>query len=216
MTPFYCGPAAISSVLSGLGIGDYSLTYLATLMNTNSQIGTNPQDMVSAVNGLGGHAVSQQNMTLSEVQQDISIGHPVILLVKSGSESHWIVADGYNAQFFKLMDPWYKHSVDNTYKQLESRWVGTTDQTYVHLGIDVWNNNTAVRLARQLGRSPLSMAHNAIHKGNAGAKSLASGWGAWSSVTPHFVITGARSSPSHNVSGKENSGVGSPSHHGKV
>jgi predicted double-glycine peptidase len=78
-TEFSCGPAAVRSVLNYWG-RDVDEAKLMQLMGTNSEVGTHPENIVRGVRSLGLQAEMKMNVTVDELQEFTSSGHPVITL----------------------------------------------------------------------------------------------------------------------------------------
>jgi predicted double-glycine peptidase len=121
-TEFSCGPAAVQAVLRHWG-HDVAEQTLMDLMETNSEVGTHPENIVRGVRSLGLQAELKQNVTLDELQHFTSSGNPVIALGqvwRSGGQGsptsvaddwesgHYIVVLGVDKDNVYFQDPYLR------------------------------------------------------------------------------------------------------------
>ena len=121
MTEYSCGASALQSVLNYWG-SDVDEETLMTLLDTNDEVGTYPENLVSGARTLGFDADFKENATLDELQQYTSDGHPVIALAqlwrseKDTPESaadewdcgHYIVILSVDADYVYFQDPFIR------------------------------------------------------------------------------------------------------------
>lgn len=138
---YYCGPAAVQTVLATIGISAPSQQTLDEKMGTNTVYGTHPRDIEKGLNPYipdtdwqyhDHYSPSDYAQVGDEIVTSLSRGKPVILLVKpkdlpwSSSASdvyrHYIVVHGFGGvvgegrfrvETFKVADPWSatEHSI---------------------------------------------------------------------------------------------------------
>jgi predicted double-glycine peptidase len=81
MTEYSCGASALQSVLSYWG-REVDEQALMELIGTNAEVGTFPEDLVRGARSLGFHAEAKEGLTLEDVRQSTTLGHPVIALAQ--------------------------------------------------------------------------------------------------------------------------------------
>ena len=121
MTEFSCGASALQSVLNYWG-SDVDEEALMAILGTNDEVGTYPENLVSGARTLGFDAEFRENVTLDELQQYTSGGHPVIALGQlwrsekdtpaSASDEwdcgHYIVILSVDADYVYFQDPFIR------------------------------------------------------------------------------------------------------------
>ncbi|HEY6630541.1 MAG TPA: cysteine peptidase family C39 domain-containing protein [Rhizobiaceae bacterium] len=121
MTEYSCGASALQSVLSYWG-RDVDEETLMTLLDTNDEVGTYPENLVSGARALGFDAEFRENVTLDELQRCTSQGHPVIVLAQlwrsekdtpaSAADEwdcgHYIVVLAVDADYVYFQDPFIR------------------------------------------------------------------------------------------------------------
>jgi predicted double-glycine peptidase len=121
MTEYSCGASALQSVLNYWG-SDVDEEKLMTLLDTNDEVGTYPENLVSGARTLGFDADFKENATLDELQQYTSGGHPVIALAQlwrsekdtpdSATDEwdcgHYIVILSVDADYVYFQDPFIR------------------------------------------------------------------------------------------------------------
>jgi predicted double-glycine peptidase len=78
-TEFSCGPSAVRAVLNYWG-RDVDEATLMKMMETNSEVGTHPENIVKGIQALGLQAEMKMNVTVDELQEFTASGNPVITL----------------------------------------------------------------------------------------------------------------------------------------
>ena len=81
ITDYSCGASALRAVLNHWG-QDVDEAQLMELLRTNSEIGTNPENIASGARTLGFEAEVLENLTLDELEQITADGLPVIALAQ--------------------------------------------------------------------------------------------------------------------------------------
>jgi len=121
MTEYSCGASALQSVLNYWG-SDVDEETLMTLLDTNDEVGTYPENLVSGARALGFDAEFRENVTLDELQRSTSQGHPVIVLAQlwrsekdtapSAADEwdcgHYIVVLSVDADYVYFQDPFIR------------------------------------------------------------------------------------------------------------
>lgn len=121
MTEYSCGASALQSVLNHWG-SDVDEETLMTLLDTNDEVGTYPENLVSGARTLGFDAEFKENATLDELQRHTSDGHPVIVLAqlwRSEKDTpasaidewdcgHYIVVLSVDADYVYFQDPFIR------------------------------------------------------------------------------------------------------------
>jgi predicted double-glycine peptidase len=157
ITDYSCGASALRAVLSYWG-RDVDEAQLMALLRTNSDIGTNPEDIASGARSLGFDAEVIKNLTLDQVEQVTADGVPVIALAQvwlSEGEpdrqlediwdnGHYIVVLGVDDDYVYFQDPFIQMSKAFVPRQtFEDHWHqvmgGDLERNpkLVHLGIVV-------------------------------------------------------------------------------
>jgi predicted double-glycine peptidase len=155
MTDYSCGAAALRIVLSYWG-SDVDEAELMKLLHTNSEVGTNPEDIVNGARSLGFEAELLENLTLDELERLTSDGNPVIVLGqmwRSEREAdrpledvwdngHYVVVLGVDTDYVYLQDPYIQMGkAFATRKSFEEHWhqvMGGNlekNRKLIHLGI---------------------------------------------------------------------------------
>jgi uncharacterized protein len=118
-TNYTCGVSCMQSVLYYWG-KDVEEDDLARMLNTTSESGTYPQDMVSVARRLGFQAEYRDNLTLEDLEESLRQGIPVIIdgqawrdpadnstpWSEEWDEGHYMVVLGMDDQKVYLEDPW--------------------------------------------------------------------------------------------------------------
>ena len=79
ITDYSCGASALRIVLNYWG-RDVDEAQLMELLHTNSEVGTNPEDIVNGACSLGFDAQVVENLTLDQLERLTADGNPVIAL----------------------------------------------------------------------------------------------------------------------------------------
>jgi len=136
-TDYFCGPAALKSVLESAGIGA-TQAELAQIARTTQKDGTAPRDMVSTLHFFGFESQMKMFTSYEELLKWVDSGHTVIALVKSDQEAHWVVIESASKDGVTLMDPWFENTgyEFQTPKTFMDRWQATfQNTTFTNLGI---------------------------------------------------------------------------------
>lgn len=121
MTEYSCGASALQSVLNYWG-SDVGEEALMAILDTNDEVGTYPENLVSGARTLGFDAEFKANATLDELQQYTASGHPVIALAQlwrsekdtpaSATDEwdcgHYIVILSVDADYVYFQDPFIR------------------------------------------------------------------------------------------------------------
>ena len=145
-TEYTCGAAAVLSILKYFG--DETLeAELVKQLGTNSNYGTDYRQMVQFFQSKGFQITAHAGMSMSELQEHISQGKPVLCLIQaweSGIQDysdywgigHYVVAIGYDAERIYLMDPWMLGNYAYIpKKEFISRW---HQLTYDNIHLNQW------------------------------------------------------------------------------
>jgi predicted double-glycine peptidase len=156
-TEYSCGASALQAVLSYWG-RQVDESELMTLMGTNSDVGTYPEDMVRGARALGFDAEMKDHLTLDEVQRFTASGDPMIALAqvwrsyKDGVTSaadewdngHYITVLGVDDDYVYFQDPYVRMSkAFAPRKAFEEHWhqimggAATGNPKLIHVGIFV-------------------------------------------------------------------------------
>ncbi len=110
------------------------------MAKTNEENGTDPYDMIATIKQLGLQGEMKENMTTYDLQSYLERGYPVILLLQAwkdeddptpypddDEDGHYVVAIGYDADYFYFEDPWIIGNLAYMKKsELSGRWHGDT------------------------------------------------------------------------------------------
>src|SRR4029453_6660804 len=81
ITDYSCGASALRAVLSHWGRA-VDEAQLMALLNTNSEVGTNPEAIACGARSLGFGAEVIENLTLDQLERFTADGYPVIALAQ--------------------------------------------------------------------------------------------------------------------------------------
>ena len=118
ITDYSCGASALRAVLSYWG-REVDEAQLMELLHTNSEIGTNPEDIASGARSLGFDAEVIENLTLDQVERFTADGNPVIALAQvwrsdrdadrpvedEWDSGHYVVVLGVDRDYVYFQDP---------------------------------------------------------------------------------------------------------------
>ena len=159
-TEFSCGPAAVQAVLRHWG-RDVAEEELMELMETNSDVGTHPENLVRGVRALGLEAEMKENATIDELREFTSSGHPVVTLGQVWRSSqgkamsaeddwdsgHYIVVLGVDKDNVYFQDPYLRMGKGFApHKAFEAHWHQAmggdlSTQKLVHVAIFIRGEN---------------------------------------------------------------------------
>jgi hypothetical protein len=119
VTEYSCGACALQAVLSYWG-KDVDEEDLMKVLNTTSEEGTYPEDIVRGAQSLGFEAEARDRLTLDEVERFTADGRPMIALAQvwrseknsPGSvaedwdNGHYIVVLGVDKDYVYFQDPY--------------------------------------------------------------------------------------------------------------
>ena len=118
ITDYSCGASALRAVLGYWG-REVDEAQLMELLHTNSEIGTNPEDIASGARSLGFDAEVIENLTLDQVERFTADGNPVIALAQvwrsdrdadrpvedEWDSGHYVVVLGVDRDYVYFQDP---------------------------------------------------------------------------------------------------------------
>ena len=157
ITDYSCGASALRIVLSYWG-RDVDEAQLMELLHTNSEVGTNPEDIVNGACSLGFDAQVVENLTLDQLERLTADGNPVIALGQMWrserefdrpledvwDNGHYVVVLGVDKDYVYLQDPYIQMGkVFASRKSFEDHWHqvmgGNLEKNpkLIHLGIVV-------------------------------------------------------------------------------
>lgn len=125
---YYCGPAALASIMNFYGVSISEEETASAVYNPNLN-GTLPIDILIFARTKGFDAVySQKN--LEEIKNEISTGKPVILFLDLGyffyPVKHYIVATGYNDEKgYLVVHSGIEKDKIFSYKEINKAWEKT-------------------------------------------------------------------------------------------
>jgi predicted double-glycine peptidase len=179
ITDYSCGASALRAVLSYWG-REVDEAQLMQLLHTNSEIGTNPEDIASGARFLGFDAEVIEDLTLDQVEQFTADGSPVIALAQvwlSEQEperpledvwdnGHYVVVLGVDRDFVYFQDPFIQMSKAfvprNTFEDHWHQVMGgdlERKPKLIHLGIIVRGESPAKpKVDRKPDRSALDFS----------------------------------------------------------
>lgn len=99
-----CGPACVKIILDHYG-REYSEEELAKIAHTTPDIGTNHEDLVTAVETLGLTPAVKSNATLDDLKAYLSKDVPVIVGWWDVDEYHYSVIFDIDDRQIRMMDP---------------------------------------------------------------------------------------------------------------
>lgn len=99
-----CGPACVKIILDHYG-REYSEEELAKIAHTTPGIGTNHEDLVTAVETLGITPAVKSNATLDDLKAYLSQDIPVIVGWWDVDEYHYSVIFDIDDRQIRMMDP---------------------------------------------------------------------------------------------------------------
>jgi predicted double-glycine peptidase len=123
ITDYSCGASALRAVLSYWG-REVDEARLMELLRTNSEVGTNPEDIASGARSLGFDAEVIENLTLDQVGRFTADGSPVIALAQVWlserepdrpleeiwDNGHYVVVLGVDSDYVYFQDPFIQMS----------------------------------------------------------------------------------------------------------
>ena len=123
ITDYSCGASALRAVLGYWG-REVDEAQLMELLHTNSEIGTNPEDIASGARSLGFDAEVIENLTLDQVERFTADGNPVIALAQvwrserdadrpvedEWDNGHYVVVLGVDRDYVYFQDPFIQMS----------------------------------------------------------------------------------------------------------
>jgi predicted double-glycine peptidase len=157
VTDYSCGASALRAVLSYWG-REVDEAQLMELLHTNSDIGTNPEDIASGARSLGFEAEVIENLTLDQVERFTAEGNPVIALAQVWlsereperpledvwDNGHYVVVLGVDKDHVYFQDPFIQMSKAfvprNTFEDHWHQVMGgdlERNPKLIHLGIIV-------------------------------------------------------------------------------
>lgn len=102
---FRCGPAAVATALSALNM-KWSLANLTAYLATTPSDGSDPRSIEGFLRRLGLYLVAGE-MDLGLLRYFTSRGIPVLCVVQSEGEGHWITVAGIKRGWVHYQDPAY-------------------------------------------------------------------------------------------------------------
>jgi uncharacterized protein len=125
MTNYSCGAAAFQAVCCYFGVGPREAGEYVRCLKTNSENGTQPEEIVKWAANYRLNALCKENMTDAELKEHLDAGRPVICSMQAYGETperiaqytaqegghyldldgHYIVAVGYDHENFYFEDP---------------------------------------------------------------------------------------------------------------
>ena len=157
---YSCGASALQTVLSYWGSNNDEVD-LMRLLNTNSDVGTYPEDIARGAISLGFKATAKERLTLDDVERFTAKGNPVIALAQvwrshknsatpvadEWDNGHYVVVLGVDKDYVYFQDPYVRMSKAFVpRKSFEEHWhhaMGGRD--LVHLGIFIEGEKPARR-----------------------------------------------------------------------
>jgi predicted double-glycine peptidase len=159
-TEYSCGAAALQAVLGywGRDIGEEDMV---ELLNTDSDSGTYPDDIIRVAHQMGFEAKYRENLTLADIETSLRVGVPVMVdcqawrSVSEYNESwadewgngHWMVVIGLDENNVYFEDPYILGRRGfMTRQEFLARWhnmrgLDDTDMVkQVHMGIAIRND----------------------------------------------------------------------------
>jgi predicted double-glycine peptidase len=123
ITDYSCGASALRAVLSHWG-SEVDETKLMELLHTNSEVGTNPEDIANGARALGFDAEVFENLTLDQLERFTAEGSLVIalaqvwlsereperLLEDIWDNGHYVVVLGVDKDYVYFQDPFINMS----------------------------------------------------------------------------------------------------------
>ncbi len=154
-TEYSCGAAALQAVLRYWG-KDLEEPELIQLLHTSPETGTYVGDIVRVARGLGMKAEMKENVSLSDLQDSLKKGIPVIVcgqawrsredsdksVQEDWEDGHYIVVLGMDKRYIYYQDPFIKRGkVFVTHQLFEKSWHNVRGKTsgdtkkQFHLGV---------------------------------------------------------------------------------
>jgi predicted double-glycine peptidase len=123
ITDYSCGASALRAVLSYWG-NDVDEAELMALLHTNSEVGTEPEDIAKGARSLGFDAEVIDNLTLDQLERFTAEGYPVIALAQVWlserdahrslediwDNGHYVVVLGVDQDYVYFQDPFIQMS----------------------------------------------------------------------------------------------------------
>ena len=163
ITEYSCGACALQAVLSYWD-RDVDEAELMKLIDTTSEEGTYPENIVKGARALGFEAEVRESLTLDEVREFTSAGHPMIALgqvwrsesaspgsaTEDWDNGHYIVVLGVDDDYVYFQDPYARMSkVFVPRSMFEDHWhqkmggAATQNRPLVHVGIFIRGRKVA-------------------------------------------------------------------------
>ena len=108
MTEYTCGPATLLTFLDyhdKKAFNKLTEKRLSKLLKTCPNIGTTPQNIYKFLREAGQNVELVKNMTLYDLEQNVNVEKPAIVLWCSDDEWHWSTHVGYDNENIILIDP---------------------------------------------------------------------------------------------------------------
>jgi len=137
---YSCGAAAVRSVVSYLTGLDIPEKALRSALETNPEMGTDPDDMVSFLSRLPNLKVHSRTLTVEDLRRCVDNGEVVIVDLQAWSEEknpdyrkgwldgHYVVLSGYEGSKFLFADPSSEKTAFLEASILEQRWHDEDDK----------------------------------------------------------------------------------------
>lgn len=125
---YYCGPASLQMIFGFFGLNKRQ-SDLASLMDTQEEVGTKKCKMVDAVVTHNLHYCEMHDASIGDISELLSYRVPTIVnfIEPSENDSHYAVVVGMDRENIVLADPWNGNNFKFSKKDFLSRWYGHED-----------------------------------------------------------------------------------------
>jgi predicted double-glycine peptidase len=162
-TRFSCGAAVLHTVCTYWGIeSDNEFDYIEAL-ESDPQMGTPPDRIITFARQRGLKAKEQHDMTIADLKYNLDRGRPVIVLIQAWGDKkeykslnrhgHYVIVIGYDSRKIYIEDPVLEGIRGClTNKQFEERWHDRDGDGnyYTKYGISVWRKGKPSYLTKAI------------------------------------------------------------------
>lgn len=135
-----CGPTSIRGIYK-FHDKNYDHFYFIDICNTRRKYGTTINGMLKAIKEIEYKSKYFEDMSISELKNQLRLRRPVICLISAWNTGHYVVAIGYDKDNFYFMDSGLWNSIGFIpKKEFEERWyaIGWDNKLHKRIGISVW------------------------------------------------------------------------------
>jgi predicted double-glycine peptidase len=150
---YSCGAACLRAISTYFKVGPKTEQEFMKDCNTKHDKGTHPENLERVAKQYGLSVQAKKNMTLSELQNYLKNGVPVICVMQAWGDpkdyhnedsGHYVVAIGFNEVNIYFMDPLIEDAARGhlSHSEFVKRWHdhAPDGEKYIRFGIAMWKN----------------------------------------------------------------------------